>query len=106
MILAIVRINLTPETDRATVLDLYRRSAAKWVANPDLVEKYYVFDEARGVAGGVYVWPDLATAERWHGSDYCHMIASLYSTSPLIEFIDALIHVDPALKRVKELHSM
>lgn len=102
MILAIVRIALPPRTDRTAALALYRRSASKWVANKDLIEKYYIFDEARRAGGGVYLWPNRDTAARWHGTEYRDIIASIYSVEPEIEFVDVVLPVDPRSGRIDQ----
>ena len=47
MIAEIVTFDLPPGTDRAATLALYRQSAAKWTANPDLIEKFYFFEAGR-----------------------------------------------------------
>ncbi len=103
MIVEIVFIDLPPGTDRAAALALYRQSAGGWLANPDLIEKCYFFDEAAGLGGGVYFWPSRAAAERWHGEVYRRMAASLYGSEPRIQRLDALMRVDPKTASLAEL---
>ncbi len=103
MIVEIVFFNLPAGTTRAAALALYRKSAGNWVENPDLVEKYYFFDEAEGLGGGVYVWPDRQAARRWHGADYEAMVAEVYGAAPNIQILDALIRVDPLARRIEEV---
>ena len=102
MIVEIVFFDLPPQTTREATAELYSRTAAKWLTNPDLVQKYYFFDEPRMRGGGVYIWRSREAAEHWHGDDYRRMIRSLYGSEPRIEILDALIHVDPGQAEITQ----
>jgi len=99
MIVELVLFDLPEGATRASAAALYETTAARWADNPDLIEKYYYFDAETGEGGGVYIWPDRAAAERWHGEDYRRMIAKLYGASPRIRILDALMHVAPGAIR-------
>lgn len=103
MITEIVFFDLPRGTDRVSAVALYRQSAEKWQTNPDLIEKYYFFDEARGRGGGIYIWPSRESAARWHGDEYKKMIRSLYGADPHIEILDAVLHIIPAKGETIEL---
>lgn len=94
MIIEIVQFDLPPGTNRAKAIELYRRSAAAWVKNKDLVQKYYFHDEAPCRGGGVCVWTSREAAQRWHGEDYRDTVRRIYGSVPRIEILDALLHVD------------
>jgi hypothetical protein len=103
MIVEIVAFDLPPGTDRAKAMELYRGSAAVWVKNKDLVEKYYFYDEAACRGGGVYIWTSREAAHRWHGEEYREMLRRTYGSVPRIEILDALLHVEPAAGEVRAL---
>ncbi len=103
MITELVFIDLPRGTARADALSMYRRTAEAWRANTDLVEKYYFFDEAHSVGGGVYIWPSRDEAAKWHGEDYRQKVLSIYGSLPRIQIFDALIHVDPRRGLLQEL---
>lgn len=103
MIVEIVTFDLTPGTERGEAMALYRQSAAKWLMNSDLIEKYYFLDEDRSVGGGVYVWRTRQAAAHWHGEAYRKMVAEVYESSPRVEIFDAVIHVDPVSGVMTEL---
>lgn len=103
MIAEIVLFELPRGATRAHALALYRTSAAQWAANPDLVEKYYFFDEARGEGGGVYIWRTREAAERWHGDEYKSRVRALYGSPPRTQAFEALIRVDAVAGVVTEL---
>jgi hypothetical protein len=90
-------------TSGRTPLALYHRSAAKWLTNPGLVEKFYFFDAAQCVGGGGYYWGSREAAARWHGEEYRAVVHSLYGSEPRIQIMDALIHVDPVAGTWTEL---
>ncbi len=94
MVVEIVEIALRPGTDLAGALTLYRQSAQVWAECPDLIEKYYTFDKATGLGGGIYVWKDIAAQRRWHGPDYIASICERYGVEPKIRLIDAVLHID------------
>lgn len=96
MIAELVRFDLPPGTTRDTARALYDQSAPGWLTNPDLVEKYYLFDAQRCEGGGIYIWRSRAAIERWHGVDYRRMVASRYGSVPRIETFEALLHLDPS----------
>ena len=103
MIIEIVRFALPAGTDRAKALELFSSSAAAWVTNKDLVEKYYFFSEAGCLGGGVYIWTSAEATQRWHGHEYREMVRRTYGSVPKIEVYDALLHVDTAASEVRVL---
>jgi hypothetical protein len=100
MIIEIVRFDLPPGTDRTKALGLYRGSAAAWVTNKDLIQKYYFYNEADHQGGGVYIWTSREAAQNWHGEEYRAMVRRIYGSIPSIEILDALLHVDPTTGKV------
>jgi hypothetical protein len=102
MIAEIVFLDLPAGIKRADALALYRQTAGGWLANPDLVEKYYFFDEERRLGGGIYIWRTREAALRWHGEDYLRRVQALYGAPPRLQILDALMHVDPVAGRTRE----
>jgi hypothetical protein len=102
MIVEIVFIELPAGTKRADALALYRKSAGGWLANRELIEKYYFFDEERHLGGGMYVWPNREAALRAHGEEYVRWVQSVYGAPPRMQILDALLHVDPVGGRTQE----
>jgi hypothetical protein len=103
MIIEIVRFDLPPGTDRAKALELYQGSAAAWITNKDLIQKYYFYDETNRQGGGVYIWASREAAQKWHGEEYRAMIRRVYDSIPRIEILDALLHVDPTTGKASTL---
>jgi hypothetical protein len=66
------------------------------IKNKDLVQKYYLYDEAKCRGGGIYFWTSREAAQRWLGEDYRDMVRRTYGSAPRIEILDVLLRVDPA----------
>jgi len=105
MIAEIVFIDLPKGTTREQALALYRETGEAWRGNPDLIEKYYFFDEVSSTGGGFYIWRDRNAAARWHGDDYKQKVLSHYGAPPRIVTLDALLYVDPPRGVLQELPS-
>jgi len=102
MITEIVTFKIPEDMSHDQVLDRFRKTAAKWRDNPDLVRKNYLFDAVAGVAGGVYLWPDVAAARKWHDAAWCEMIEETYGSAPEFRYFDTPIVVDNAAARIVE----
>ncbi|KVG72047.1 hypothetical protein WJ33_19175 [Burkholderia ubonensis] len=94
MITELIFFKLEPDVDIATLLERYETTAATWAQNPDLLHKWYFYDEAAREGGGVYIWRTREAAARWHGAEYRAMVERVYGHPPEIRVLDTLIHVD------------
>ena len=103
MITEIVIFDLPKGISREELLAKYRLSAAKWAQNPDLIRKYYFFDKAKDLGGGVYIWKDRKSALHWHGPEYRKMITDVYGSEPNIQILDTLLTVDNLADKIIEL---
>jgi hypothetical protein len=66
MITEIVRFAIAPGPDRDEVLRRFETTMAGWAENPRLVRRYCLYDQATGIGGGVYLWPDRQSAQDAH----------------------------------------
>lgn len=102
MITETVYFDLPKGISRDEVLSKYRQTASAWAKNADLVHKYYFFDEANSVGGGVYVWKSMEAAKKWHGDEYTARIKELYGSEPRMKYHDTLLVVDNVNGEVSE----
>ncbi|RRD56440.1 hypothetical protein EII20_10980 [Comamonadaceae bacterium OH2545_COT-014] len=102
MITEIVYFELPEGISRDEVLAKYRQTAAAWSSNEDLIQKFYFFDEARNLGGGVYIWKTLEAMRRWHGEAYQARIKALYGSEVRMTFHDTLLVVDNVKGQVFE----
>ncbi|WP_323122686.1 YdhR family protein [Burkholderia alba] len=99
MITEIVFFKLMPDVDLRTLVERYETTAVKWANNPDLLHKWYHYDEATHEGGGVYIWRTREAAARWHDAEYKAMVERVYGHPPVIRVLDTLVHVDAGQKR-------
>ena len=80
----------------------YRQTAPAWSKNEDLIHKFYFFDEAKSLGGGVYIWKTKEAALRWHGEEYRSRIKALYGSEPRMTYHDTLVVVDNIAQQISE----
>jgi hypothetical protein len=102
MITEIVLFDLPAGMTREEVIAKYRQTAPKWHANGDLIRKNYLYDEAGRRGGGVYLWPDRASAERAHDAAWIAMARQAYGSTPVIQYFETPVLVDNAAGRILE----
>lgn len=92
MITAIVRFKLPPGVTLAEATKLFEGSAPRYRKLPELVRKYYLFEE--GTGGGVYLWKSREAAERVYTAEWKRTIADRYGAEPEILYFTTPVVVD------------
>ena len=100
MITEIVVFRLPEGMSRDEALAKYRLSIPIWQANPDLIRKAFLFDEASRQGGGVYLWKTIEAAKLAHGEEFRERIRSTYGRDPEIRYFETPILVDNSIQRV------
>jgi hypothetical protein len=93
MILELVLFKSPPSMDRAAVLEDAKHTIPRWRANPDLLRKHYLLSED-GYAGGVYIWPSKAAAQKGHDAAWRDSVRQRTGAEPVIRYFDLLMVVD------------
>ena len=94
MITEIVTFPLPKDMTRAKVIALFETTVPRWKANPDLVRKYYLYDDDAGVGGGVYLWPNIEAAKAAHDEAWCDKAETLYGARPSFQYFETPLMVD------------
>jgi len=102
MITELVLFALPKGITRDEVLAGMRQAAAHWSKNPELVRKNFLYDPEGGQAGGVYLWPSLAAAQRGHDAAWRKRIREMYGSEPVIRYFQTPIVVDNAAQETFE----
>jgi hypothetical protein len=97
MITEIVTFGIPDGMTREEVVANYRRSAPTWRANPDLIRKTYIFDEATRRAGGVYLWRNMEAARGARDATWLERVRRTYGSEPVVQYFDTPIVADNAL---------
>ena len=100
MITEIVSWRLPDGMTRAEVTAKLRASVPIWQANPDLVHKAFLYDEASRRVGGVYLWKSLEAARQAHGPAFQERISSVYGAKPEFQYFESPIVIDNAAGQV------
>src|SRR5215470_5735897 len=94
MITAIVNFKLPADIDAKKAAELFKSSAPKYRGLKGLVRKYYLFDDAQRIGGGVYLWESKADAEAVYTPQWKAYIAERYGAPPEIRFFETPVVVD------------
>jgi hypothetical protein len=102
MITELVLFALPKGISHEEVLTGMRQAAAAWRKNTELVRKNFLYDREKGEAGGVYLWPSIAAAQRGHDAAWRKRIKAMYGSEPVIRYFDTPIVVDNAAQETIE----
>ncbi len=103
MITAIVQFKVAGDVGRDEVLNNMRNVAPRFETVPGLIRKNFLFDEARGIGGGVYTWQTREAAETLYaeGGAWRQAIRDLYGVDPEITIFETPIIVDNAVGEIQ-----
>ncbi len=102
MITEIVLWRLPEGMSRDDVTAKYRASVPTWQANPDLIHKAFLFDEASRRVGGVYLWKNVDAAKQAHGPAFQDRINANFGAKPEFQYFETPIVIDNTAKQVIE----
>ena len=100
MITEIVLFRLPDGMSRADATEKYRLSVPSWQANPNLIRKAYLFDEASRRGGGIYEWKNIEAAKQAHGPEFQTRIQATFGSKPEFQYFETPIVIDNAAKEV------
>ena len=102
MITELVLFDLPAGITRDEVIAGMHATVPTWRGNSELVRKNYLYDAARGQAGGAYLWPSIEAAARGHDATWRARIKQMYGCEPVIRYFDTPLIVDNAQDRLIE----
>ena len=100
MITEIVLFRLPGGMSREDAMAKYRARVPMWQANPDLIHKAFLYDEATRRGGGVYLWKNIEAAKKAHGPAFEQGIQSIFGAKPEFQYFEAPIVIDNTTKQV------
>lgn len=101
MIVAIVNFHLPEGIDEKKAAEMFRSSAPKYRKMNGLVRKYYIFDKARRLGGGVYLWKTKQDAQAVYTADWKAYMKDRYGEEPTISYFDAPVVVDNVSNQIQ-----
>ena len=96
----IVLFRLPEGMSREDAMAKYRLRVPMWQANPDLIDKAFLFDEASRRGGGVYLWKNIEAAKKAHGPAFQEGIQYIFGAKPEFQYFEAPIVIDNSAKEV------
>ena len=81
MITAIVLYDLPPDIDREACRQHFLKIAPDFLDVPGFVRKQFIHDVNGGVAGGSYIWKDLASAKAFYSGAWLEGIRAATAAS-------------------------
>jgi hypothetical protein len=94
MITAIVLYDLPAHIDREACRQHFLKIAPDFLDVPGFIRKQFIYDVAGGVAGGSYIWRDLASAQAFYGGPWRAGIRERYGCEPRISYFETFAIAD------------
>ena len=96
MITAIVLYDLPSEIDREACRRHFLKIAPDFLDVPGF--KQFIHDANGGVAGGSYIWKDLASAKAFYSGTWLDGIRKRYGCEPRITYFETFAIADQATR--------
>jgi uncharacterized protein (DUF2267 family) len=90
----LVKYVLPTPVPRNTLAERFKQSDQRFRNVPDLIRKYYCYDEVSGTGHSVYLWTDEAAARAFFSEEFLSSFAEKFGATPELTFVDKLIVVD------------
>ena len=91
---AIVTFALPDGMTELQARDLFMGSVDTFAEMPGLIRKYYLFDEAGPVGGGVYLWESRSAAEALYTPAWREGLAERLGAMPQVQYFTSPVIVD------------
>jgi hypothetical protein len=103
MITAIVQFKVPAGTTREQVFENMHKAAPRFQGMPGLIRKTFLFDQARGIGGGVYTWESRDAAEKVYaeGGPWRTSIRTIYGVDPDIAIYETPVIVDNTVDEIQ-----
>jgi hypothetical protein len=96
MITAIVLYDLPEEIGREACRAHFMKIAPDFLGVPGFIRKQFIHDINGRVAGGSYLWKDLASAKAFYSGSWLEGIRQRYRCEPRISYYETFAIADQA----------
>jgi hypothetical protein len=102
MITAVVTFKLPPGITREQRVEQMKQASARFQSVPGLIRKQFLYDEARGLGGGVYLWETREAAEACYRGPWRDSVRKAAGGSePEIAWFESPVVVDNESRTIK-----
>ena len=99
---SIVSIKTPPGVTRDQLVEGFKKAVPVYQKVPGLLRKYFTISDD-GRFGGIYLWADRPSADRFFNAAWHERVATTYGTDGIIEFFDAPVVLASKLQRPVEI---
>jgi len=99
---SIVSITIPPGVTHDQLVEGFKKAVPDYQRVPGLLRKYFTISDD-GRFGGIYLWADRASADRFFNMAWRERVAKTYGTDGTIEFFDAPVVLASKLQRPAEI---
>lgn len=92
----LVKYVLSNPVPRATMLAGFKAAEQRFRTAPDLIRKYFCYDEANHTGHSVYLWESAAAADEFFNEDFYARFKEKFGATPEVFMVDTLMIVDNA----------
>jgi hypothetical protein len=89
MVVVMVMVNLPASMTREQFVAHSRITAEHWKENQQLLQKTYLYDPQTRQGGALFLWQDLAAAERGHSDTWRQQMVQFYGSEPIVRYFEA-----------------
>jgi hypothetical protein len=102
MITAIVTFKIPPGTTREHRVEQFSQTAVRFQTVPGLIRKQFLYDEKKGIAGGVYLWETREAAEACYRGPWRDNVRNASDgNEPEIAWFETPVVVDNVTHEIK-----
>jgi hypothetical protein len=94
-IVALLTAALRAGITRDELLAAFESTVAFNGAMPDILQKYYTFDEPAGRLGSIYLWRSRDAAQAFFAPGWDERFTAKWGTRPSVSFVEALVVLRP-----------
>ncbi|MGI9229746.1 MAG: hypothetical protein ACR2P9_07805 [Gammaproteobacteria bacterium] len=94
MYTVLVKYVLPKPTPRATMVDNFKAAEERFRSVPDLLRKYFAYDEAEHTGHSVYLWKSEKAARDFFNDEFIALFKEKFGTTPELFYVDTLMVVD------------
>lgn len=105
MITAIVLYDLPPHIGLEECRTHFAKIAPEFMGINGFLRKQFICSRDGRVAGGIYIWKDQASAERFYGGPWRQGILERYGNKPRIQYFETVALADVAADYAGPLRS-
>jgi hypothetical protein len=96
MITALVLYDLPPHIDREACRQHFLKIAPDFLDVPGFIRKQFIHDVNGTVAGGSYIWQNLAAAKAFYNGPWLEGIRARYGCDPRVTYFETFAVADQA----------